>query len=296
MYNVYMKKEKGKHFMEILDKHENDKSNMQNLYLKVLYAKKFSTSNNINSRIHFHPFTEFYFILDGKGKFSIEDRVINTSKDDFFIINSNVGHSIYSSKEENLVYISFGVDSIFVKNLLNDDNNIEEDKYIYKNIDKNQEYFIKSFDIINKEFNSNDIFAQSMANAKSSEFVISLLRKFKDEIVITNDIKINKQIDYIKNFIDNNYSEDIKLESLSKMAYMNKFHLIAEFKQSYRVTPIDYLILKRIEVTKNLLISTNHSMEEISSIVGFNSQSYFNQVFRKKVGLTPSQFRKNHRI
>lgn len=281
--------------MEILDKHENDKSDMQNIYLKVLYAKKFSTSNNINSRIHFHPFTEFYFILDGKGKFSIEDRVIDTSKDDFFIINSNVGHSIYSSKEENFVYISFGVDSIFVKNLLND-NNIEEDKYIYKNIEENQEYFIKSFDIINEEFNSNDIFAQSMANAKASEFVISLLRKFKDEIIITNDIKINKQIDYIKNFIDNNYSEDINLESLSKMAYMNKFHLIAEFKQSYRVTPIDYLILKRIEVTKNLLISTNHSMEEISSIVGFNSQSYFNQVFRKKVGLTPSQFRKNHRI
>lgn len=281
--------------MEILDKHRNDKSDMQNIYLKVLYAKKFSTSNNINSRIHFHPFTEFYFILDGKGKFSIEDRVIDTSKDDFFIINSNVGHSIYSSKEENLVYISFGVDSIFVKNLLND-NNIEEDKYIYKNIEENQEYFIKSFDIINEEFNSNDIFAQSMANAKASEFVISLLRKFKDEIIITNDIKINKQIDYIKNFIDNNYSEDINLESLSKMAYMNKFHLIAEFKQSYRVTPIDYLILKRIEVTKNLLISTNHSMEEISSIVGFNSQSYFNQVFRKKVGLTPSQFRKNHRI
>ncbi|MDU6791329.1 MAG: AraC family transcriptional regulator [Anaerococcus sp.] len=281
--------------MEILDKHENDNSTMQSIYLKVLYAKKFSTSNNINSRIHFHPFTEFYFILDGKGKFSIEDRVINTNKDDFFIINSNVGHSIYSGEDENLVYISFGVDSIFVKNLLNDDN-IDEDKYIYKNIEKDQDYFIKSFDIINEEFNSNNIFAQSMANAKASEFVITLLRKFEDEIVITNDIKINKQIDYIKNFIDNNYSEDIKLESLSKMAYMNKFHLIAEFKQSYRVTPIDYLILKRIEVTKNLLISTNHSMEEISSIVGFNSQSYFNQVFRKKVGLTPSQFRKNHRI
>ena len=281
--------------MEILDKHENDNSTMQSIYLKVLYAKKFSTSNNINSRIHFHPFTEFYFILDGKGKFSIEDRVINTNKDDFFIINSNVGHSIYSGEDENLVYISFGVDSIFVKNLLNDDN-IDEDKYIYKNIEKDQDYFIKSFDIINEEFNSNNIFAQSMVNAKASEFVITLLRKFEDEIVITNDIKINKQIDYIKNFIDNNYSEDIKLESLSKMAYMNKLHLIAEFKQSYRVTPIDYLILKRIEVTKNLLISTNHSMEEISSIVGFNSQSYFNQVFRKKVGLTPSQFRKNHRI
>ena len=80
------------------------------------------------------------------------------------------------------------------------------------------------------------------------------------------------------------------------MAYMNKFHLISEFKQAYRVTPIEYLILKRIEISKNLLISTNHSMEEISTIVGFNSQSYFNQVFKKKNMQTPSQFRKKHRL
>ena len=250
--------------MEILDKNENDNTSMQSIYLKVLYAKKNYSSNKINSRIHFHPFTEFYYILDGNGKFSIEDKVINASKDDFFIINSNVGHSIYSKEDDNLNYISFGVDSIFVKTV-NNDQDFDEDKYIYKNIDENTDKFINFFKEINIEFNS-------------------------------NDIKINKQIDYIKNFIDNNYAEDIKLENLSKMAYMNKFHLISEFKQSYRVTPIEYLILKRIEITKNLLISTNHSMEEISSIVGFNSQSYFNQVFKKKVGLTPSQFRKNHRI
>lgn len=281
--------------MEILNKNENNNTNMESLYLKVLYAKKFSTSKNINTRIHFHPFTEFYYILKGSGKFSIEDKLIDTSTDDFFIINSNVRHSIYSSENEDLVYVSFGVDSIFVKNIENKDDP-DYDKYIYRNVEKDKDYFIKSFDIINKEFDSNDIFSRSMANVKASEFVISLLRKYKNEFIITNDVKINKQIDYIKNFIDNNYSEDIKLEGLSKMAYMNKFHLISEFKQSYRVTPIDYLILKRIEVTKNLLISTNHSMEEISSIVGFNSQSYFNQVFRKKVGITPSQFRKNHRI
>ena len=281
--------------MDILDKNENDNTSMQSIYLKVLCSKKNSSSSKINSRIHFHPFTEFYYILDGKGIFSIEDKVIDTSKNDFFIINSNVGHSIYSNENENLLYISFGIDSIFIKNI-NDKEKLEEDKYIYKKIKDSNEYFIDCFNEINQEFNSNDIYAKSMANAKASEFIIKLLRKYKDEFLITNDIKINKQIDYIKNFIDNNYSEDIKLESLSKMAYMNKFHLISEFKQSYRVTPIEYLILKRIEITKNLLISTNHSMEEISSIVGFNSQSYFNQVFRKKVGITPSQFRKNHRI
>lgn len=284
--------------MEILDNNENDNTRAQNMYLNVLYAKKYSTSNNLNSRIHFHPFTEFYYILDGVGKFSIEDKLIDVKKDDFLIINSNVGHSIYpSNKDENLIYISFGVDSIFLK-ILNQEESLEEDKYFYKNIEDERlkEEFIKAFQDIQTEFNSGADYSKSMANAKATVYVINLLRRFKDEFTITNDIKINKQIDYIKNYIDNNYSEDIKLESLSKMAYMNKFHLISEFKQSYRVTPIEYLILKRIEVTKNLLISTNHSMEEISSIVGFNSQSYFNQVFKKKVGITPSQFRKNHRI
>ena len=284
--------------MEILDNNENDNTRAENMYLNVLYAKKYSTSNNLNSRIHFHPFTEFYYILDGVGKFSIEDKLIDVKKDDFLIINSNVGHSIYpSDKDENLIYISFGVDSIFLK-ILNKEESLEEDKYFYKNIEdeKLKEEFIKAFKDIQTEFNSGADYSKSMANAKATVYVINLLRRFKDEFTITNDIKINKQIDYIKNYIDNNYSEDIKLESLSKMAYMNKFHLISEFKQSYRVTPIEYLILKRIEVTKNLLISTNHSMEEISSIVGFNSQSYFNQVFKKKVGITPSQFRKNHRI
>lgn len=284
--------------MEILDNNENDNTRAENMYLNVLYAKKYSTSNNLNSRIHFHPFTEFYYILDGVGKFSIEDKLIDVKKDDFLIINSNVGHSIYpSDKDENLIYISFGVDSIFLK-ILNKEESLEEDKYFYKNIEdeKLKEEFIKAFKDIQTEFNSGADYSKSMANAKATVYVINLLRRFKDEFTITNDIKINKQIDYIKNYIDNNYSEDIKLENLSKMAYMNKFHLISEFKQSYRVTPIEYLILKRIEVTKNLLISTNHSMEEISSIVGFNSQSYFNQVFKKKVGITPSQFRKNHRI
>ena len=126
--------------------------------------------------------------------------------------------------------------------------------------------------------------------------MIYVLRKYDSEIIISHEKKVNIQIDYIKNYMDNNYSEDIKLEDLANMAYMNKFHLISEFKIAYRVTPIEYLILKRIDVTKNLLITTNHSMEEISSLVGFNSQSYFNQVFKKKVGITPSQYRRNHRL
>lgn len=275
----------------------NDQTDISNLSMKVLYAKKNTFDSGLNSRIHFHPFTEFYYITRGEGKFSIEETSVDVKTDDFLIINSNIGHSIYPSKDsEVLEYFSIGIDSISIVNFDEDPDSLESSKFFHTELEKNKEYLYESFKQVLEEFSSNKLYAKSMANSKASVLVIDILRMFKNKIELSHDKKVNKQIDYIKNYIDNNYAEDIKLENLSQIAFMNKFHLISEFKQSYRVTPIEYLILKRIEVTKNLLISTNHSMEEISSIVGFNSQSYFNQVFRKKVGITPSKFRKNHRI
>lgn len=274
-----------------------DNADIPNLNLKVLYAKKNYFDNRLNSRIHFHPFTEFYYITGGEGRISIEDKGINVKKDDFLIINSNIGHSIYpNDKLGYLEYISIGVDSISIIKPGETKDKIDSTKFFYSALGDKKEYIYQSFRQVLDEFSSNKIYSKSMSNAKASILIIELLRIYSGDIDLSHDKKVNKQIDYIKSYIDSNFSEDIKLESLSSMAFMNKFHLISEFKQSYRVTPIEYLILKRIEVTKNLLISTNHSMEEISSIVGFNSQSYFNQVFKKKVGITPSKFRKNHRI
>lgn len=279
------------------DQSNTNDTNLQNIYMKVLYAKMNPFDSRSNTRIHFHPFTELYYIVEGRGRFSIEDSMVNAKEGDFIIINSNIGHSIYPIEDtKDLKYLSLGFDSISIVDIENEEKNDELTKFFHSHISENNDELLKSFKEILDEFSSDTVFSRSMANAEATILFINLLRKFENQIELSHDKKVNKQIDYIKNYIDSNYSEDIKLETLSSMAFMNKFHLIAEFKQAYRVTPIEYLILKRIEITKNLLISTNHSMDEISSIVGFNSQSYFNQVFKKKVGITPSKFRKNHRI
>ncbi|MBS6062988.1 MAG: helix-turn-helix transcriptional regulator [Peptostreptococcaceae bacterium] len=79
---------------------------------------------------------------------------------------------------------------------------------------------------------------------------------------------------------------------IAKIGYINKFYLIHKFKKLYGVMPIEYIIEKRYLSAKDLLLNSNYSMQEISSIVGFNSQSYFNQLFKKKAGITPGKFRK----
>lgn len=272
-----------------------EENSLNNLDVKILDAQKNTYNQKVSNRIQFHTFTYFYYLAEGFGKLSIESEMVEVHAGDLIIINSNIGHTMYLDKDiANIKYFGFGIESISIAGLV-DDAAKAINYFHIDNRDKSLK-FEDYFEDIYNEYKGNDIFSNSLANAVASTLVINLLRKYRKSITVKHDKKINRQIDYIKSYIDTNYNEDIKLEDLSSMAYMNKFHLISEFKQSYRITPIEYLILKRIEISKNLLISTNHTMEEISALVGFNSQSYFNQVFKKKVGQTPSQFRRKHRL
>ena len=268
--------------------------------IKILDANESFLTNENSSRIQFHPFIYFYFIVEGSGTFFIENDSIKINKNDLIIINSNIGHNIYVDDDEYAVRVlGFGLESIGLTSHLEEvqsEEELEIDNFFHTTWKDKETRVNEIFARIVEEYHSEDLYAKTLADALASYFLINFLRYFREEIEVVHDIDINRQIDYIKTYIDNNYSLDLSLEGLSNMAYMNKFHLIGEFKQAYRVTPIEYLILKRIEVSKGLLISTNHSMETIAEIVGFNSQSYFNQVFRKKVGITPSQFRKKHRL
>lgn len=268
--------------------------------IKILDANESFLTNENSSRIQFHPFIYFYFVVSGSGTFFIENDSIKINKNDLIIINSNIGHNIYVDEDEYAVKaLGFGLESIGLTTHLEEVYSEEElnlDNFFHITWEGKESELNEIFTKIVEEFHSECMYSKTLADALASYFLINFLRDFKDKIEVVHDININRQVDYIKSYIDNNYSLDLSLEGLSNMAYMNKFQLIAEFKQAYRVTPIEYLILKRIEASKGLLISTNHSMETIAEIVGFNSQSYFNQVFRRKVSITPSQFRKKHRL
>ena len=99
----------------------------------------------------------------------------------------------------------------------------------------------------------------------------------------------------MKQYIDLHYQENITLDELSRLTYVNKYYLVHAFKKYIGLSPINYLISKRVEEAKVLLETTNYSVSQISDIVGFSSQSYFSQVFKKTMGTTPFEIRKKKR-
>ena len=70
-----------------------------------------------------------------------------------------------------------------------------------------------------------------------------------------------------------------KLDDLAKISYMNKSYFLHQFKKLFNISPMRYLTLVRIEQSKLLLSSTDHSITQISSMVGINNPVYFTEIF-----------------
>ncbi|MCR9253324.1 MAG: AraC family transcriptional regulator [bacterium] len=95
----------------------------------------------------------------------------------------------------------------------------------------------------------------------------------------------------VRNYIDNNWESDVNLDLLSKIQCISKFHLLRLFKKYYGITPRQYLIDKRIEISKKKLMS-GMSVTEACFSVGFESLGSFSVLFKTKTGKSPAQFQK----
>ena len=126
-------------------------------------------------------------------------------------------------------------------------------------------------------------------------FLISVVRNTTSNIFVSETPeKVSVECMKIKSYIDSHYSENITLDFLSNLTYINKFHLVHLFTKEMGISPINYLINKRIDESKKLLSTTNYSIRDISSIVGFSNSSYFSQMFKKIAGISPKTFRLNN--
>ncbi|PHR31055.1 MAG: hypothetical protein COA38_08920 [Fluviicola sp.] len=105
----------------------------------------------------------------------------------------------------------------------------------------------------------------------------------------------NEPFDDILNYLSLNYNQSITLETLQKEFKVNKFKLQKSFKKNIGLTPLEYLTTIRIENSKKLFY-TDVPLVEIALESGFYDQSHFTHSFKKYVGVTPGNYKKNSKI
>lgn len=99
------------------------------------------------------------------------------------------------------------------------------------------------------------------------------------------------ELSRVKHFIEESYSQDISLSSLSCQFCINKYRLCREFQAFFGFSPIRYLHLTRIRQAKKLLSATSAKIHEISEQVGYENTNLFIHHFKNIVGLTPGSYR-----
>jgi two-component system response regulator YesN len=103
------------------------------------------------------------------------------------------------------------------------------------------------------------------------------------------------KMDEIKKYIMNNYANNqLSIQSIATYAYLSQTYLCACFKKATGKTINGFITELRIEKAKELILDRKIKLYEVSTHIGFSDANYFSTLFKKYVGLTPSEFRERH--
>lgn len=117
----------------------------------------------------------------------------------------------------------------------------------------------------------------------------SLLNQKKEERKTGADLLVSK----VNQYIAENYRSDIHLTSIAQAFHYSPSYLSRIYKEATGASITDTVSNYRLKCAKQLLSTSGMSISDIATKVGFYSNRYFIEVFRKKTGVTPSQYRKN---
>ena len=103
--------------------------------------------------------------------------------------------------------------------------------------------------------------------------------------------KENPVIVKVKQFIESHLSEDLSLEKAASVVNVNPFYLSKLFKDETGGNFVDFVTELRLEKAREFLRSEKYSIKEISHETGYSDQNYFSKIFRRKYGMTPTEYR-----
>lgn len=100
---------------------------------------------------------------------------------------------------------------------------------------------------------------------------------------------LEKKIIEARNFIETNLTHSYSIADLANIVDINEYHLKKGFKILYHTTIYSYIIKKRMEKAKDLLLNNDFNVNEVASLMGYNDATNFTAAFKKHFGFTPGK-------
>lgn len=264
--------------------------------VKLLYVSTAKYGGDWHSTLHTHECTEIFYVVGGSGKFNIEGNLLPVTTDDMVIVNPNVEHTEVSYNKRPLEYIVLGVEGLEYS--AGED---ADERWFMTNLQNAREALLHALREMLREIEFKAVGYELICQDLLEVLILRLMRHAGLQFLPTKTEhrkpgrKPSKECAAVRHYIDNHFKENINLDMLSELVHVNKYYMVHSFTKEYGISPINYLISRRIEESKYLLSDTDHSLSQISHMLGFSSPSYFSQSFRRLEGMSPMEFRRSSR-
>lgn len=248
---------------------------------------------------HWHDEMEIVYVKDGTLKLKIPGKSFLIEKGCCLAINSNILHYAIADPECELNSLVFSPTLITGNN-----DSVYAKKYVLPltlscsfngyllSANENKEiinHFISAFQALAHEVTGYEFIVREHL----SSICFFLYQQFENEIKIGNNLnqdnlRIKKMLDYIHY----NYSSNITLSDIAKVADIGERECLRCFQRTIQHSPMQYLQKYRIMQSADLLVKNpTSSISEISILCGFNNPSYYTRIFRRFYKLTPKEYR-----
>lgn len=237
---------------------------------------------------HMHAQIEFFLLLEGDTTVYIDSVEHKLSAGDFCLVFPNQIHAYKSTKKERYMLV------------IMDSDMVSEIKDVFKNR-------LPKSNVIKKENLSEEVLHLMRkigkiklegADGEYREILLkgALLSLFgevfqKLDFVDTKSISSNT-LKNVVDFCSDNFASDLSLDILEENLHVSKYYISHLFSMKLKVKFNDYINSLRITEACSQLRQTDFTITEISQNVGFNTLRTFNRAFARRMGMSPSEYRR----
>ncbi|TKD63389.1 AraC family transcriptional regulator [Flavobacterium sp. ASW18X] len=236
---------------------------------------------------------EFHLVLITQGEGEFESRPtgkIRLMDGDVFLLFPGVWHRYKPKKNKGWTERWIGFSGTIAKQFITNGFFSPEDPIISN---ANQAQILTLFDRLFLLFEREDFGFQRTASALCLQLMAEL---YNLKTGGSNIADMNTMINRVKSIMYNRIDSNIELKEIAKQLGVSYSKFRLDFKKQTGVSPLQYFLSLKIEKAKELLLATNKTQKEIAFELGFESDFYFNRIFKKKTGMSPGKYRTNTKV
>lgn len=297
-------------YPERLPQHEtfvfNLEHNEYNLYDHLAYF----FTDQYPLPMHMHDFYELNIVISGTGRHYIENNSLPIEPGDVFVIPPHISHGYWSQNEHMSIFHLLIDEDLLIKHyadLLQFDSyfmmfynepmyrqNPNLPKLFLRLSPETQESILpKLLELTNIAIHYNTL-PRAMFDTHTISLLCDLMSLMNKSIQNPTGAGVVTTLMQVISYFEKNMMHNITVEELSQKAYMSPQTFIRQIKKYFNMTPAKFFIKLRLNYAVNQLKYSSLPITQIAQNCGFFDSSHFSNCFVKEIGITPSQYRKQH--